>query len=159
MLKVQREIGVLTDHTPGKLFLDDTELCWTLEPGLERAQHPAIQSGTYGLTLQPYGEVFNWMAPHLENGAVNDGQKEVAESFRKNGIPLLTGVEGRAGVEIHIGNTQKDTLACLLLGIGYDDHGKLSGSTAVYFKVYPVLLNYIKNADNPQIQYLDAVTA
>lgn len=159
MLKVQREVGVLLDHTPGKLFQDDTELCWTLEPGLERPEHPAIASGTYGLTLQPFGEVFGWMAPHLESGATTDEEKEVAASFRKNGIPLLKGIAGRSGVEIHIGNTQKDTLGCLLLGSTYDDHGKLGGSTAAYFKVYPLLLDYIQNDPNPQIQYLDTVSA
>ena len=153
-LQVRRKSDNKTDSITGELFLDDTKLCNTLEPGSERPQHPAIPAGIYKLALVKEGEVYGWM-------------KKKAQSIEANGVPLLENVPGRGGVEIHIGNScmpsaEKpfgDSLGCLLLGQNVNDNTKvtgfLSGSTVAYIRNYPVLLDYIKNDPDGTIEYID----
>jgi hypothetical protein len=157
MLTVQRSEGDPLVYTPGTLTGDDgTLLCVTLEPGLNRPQHPAIPSGTYNLTVQKFGEVYTWMKKDLASRASTMEQRAIASSFAQNGVPLLMYVAGRGGIEIHIGNTEKDTLGCTLLGDQDMDNGSIISSTAAYFRVYPIILGYIQSNENPQIEYIDA---
>jgi hypothetical protein len=158
-LKVQRYVSDDdTLYCPGEMFLDENVLCVTLEPGLNRPEHPAIPSGTYHLTLAKYGEVYGWMKNTLLKHAATQDEKETAILFLNNGIPLLENVPGRGGIEIHIGNKEADTLGCTLLGT-IESGQQIQESTAAYFKVYPTLLDYIQNDTDGTIDYLDAVNA
>ena len=140
-LQVRRKTEIAGDCIIGELFLDDTKLCNTLEPSYTREPHPAIPAGTYRLCLQKSGEVYGWMSK--KNPSV--------ETF---GIPLLENVPGRSGVEIHIGNTSKDTLGCTLLGQNIQGNQVL-GSTVAYARVYPTLRAYINEDPDGTIDYID----
>jgi hypothetical protein len=154
-LQVRRLKGDIGHYSPGVLTLDDTKLCITLEPGLQREPHPAIPAGTYKLALATAGHVYNWMKDSLTKHATSLDEKKTAQLFVDNGVPLLESVPGRGGVEIHIGNSEVDTLGCLLLGISQGSDGRILSSTAAYFKTYPKLLDYIKNDPDHSIQYID----
>lgn len=144
-------------YITGALVLDGNELCKTLEPGYERLPHPAIPAGVYPLTLQTSGEVYGWMTRSLSGHAFSDDQKKTAKDFADNGVPLLQNIPGRDDVEIHIGNSEKDTLGCTLLGDADNGDGTLSNSTDAYYKAYPKLLDYIQNDPDHTIEYVDIV--
>lgn len=57
-------------------------------------------------------------------------------------IPRLLGVKGFDGVLIHVGNTEKDTLGCILVGAN-TTVGRVNNSTATFEK----LIKLLKKAD------------
>lgn len=77
-------------YTIGKLYLNDTYLCDTLEPP-KYVNHPCIEKGTYRIGYQ------------------------YSNKFGRN-MPFLLNVNGRVGIMIHSGNYPKDTKGCILLG-------------------------------------------
>jgi hypothetical protein len=81
----------LTDRTLGVLTVDGAYFCWTLEPGLGIAEHPAIPEGTYPVRLR-WSEHFRQELPHIDD------------------------VPGRTAIEIHSGNVPADTKGCVLVG-------------------------------------------
>jgi hypothetical protein len=156
-LKVIRGTGLPSVSTPGTLILNDERLCDTLEPGMQRPQHPAIPAGTYQITLAKWGHVYSSMCEMLSKRAQTPEEVATAESFIDNGAPLLINVPGRASIMIHIGNTQADTEGCLMLGTKANN-GTIVSSTAAYFKVYPILLKYLETDPDKTIEYVDAPT-
>lgn len=77
-------------YTIGKLYLNDTYLCDTLEPP-KYVNHPCIDKGTYRIGYQ------------------------YSNKFGLN-MPFLLSVNGRVGIMIHPGNYPKDTHGCILVG-------------------------------------------
>lgn len=77
-------------YTIGKLYLNDTYLCDTLEPP-KYVNHPCIDKGTYRIGYQ------------------------CSNKFGRN-MPFLLNVKGRVGIMIHYGNYPKDTQGCILVG-------------------------------------------
>jgi hypothetical protein len=155
-LQVRRLTEVPDHYCQGELYFDDQKIAVTLEPGHNRIPHPAIPAGTYNLILVKEGHVYADMCHSLLEHAVSAIEKATAQSFIANGVPSPQNVPGRQFIRIHIGNTEKDTEGCLLPGISPGE-GKIYSSTAAYFKIYPVLLAYIKNDPNPTIQYIDII--
>lgn len=77
-------------YTIGKLYLNDTYLCDTLEPP-KYVNHACIEKGTYRIEYQ------------------------YSNKFGRN-MPFLLSVNGRVGIMIHPGNYPKDTQGCILVG-------------------------------------------
>lgn len=84
-----------TKKTPnaifGKLYINNTFLCYTLENS-----SLAIQTGSFDVILyksQKWGYA----------------------------VPLLLNIPGRSWIEIHIGNTKADTEGCILVGQSMSD--------------------------------------
>ena len=77
-------------YTIGKLYLNDTYLCDTLEPP-KYVNNPCIDKGTYRIGYQ------------------------YSNKFGRN-MPFLLSVNGRVGIMIHSGNYPKDTQGCILVG-------------------------------------------
>jgi hypothetical protein len=131
-VKVVRDT-FLADCTLGKVFVNDSYVCETLEdfvreiPGKPTADwkikgYTAIPVGTYKMTLS--------MSAHF--GKV---------------LPELHDVPGYEGVRIHSGNTSADTEGCLLLGL-YRVGGTISSSRHAFM----VFMNAIKGMDNLTIE-------
>lgn len=102
-LFLQREI--FTDKTTiGTLFIDGVKECYILEDtdrGLtETMQISEIEKlKVYGSTCIPYGRY----------------EVAITMSNRfKRELPLLLNVKGYSGIRIHTGNSEVDTLGCLL---------------------------------------------
>jgi hypothetical protein len=94
--------------TQGKLFLDDQQFCFTLEPPvkLDGSKPRAIPVGTYKLTIRWSAE-FGKHVPHVES------------------------VPGFAAIEQHFGNYPKDTLGCTLVGLSRGPAPNFIGQSVV----------------------------
>jgi hypothetical protein len=77
--------------TTGILSINGTFQCFTLERPEDDPEHPPIPTGRY--------EVTRYQSPH----------------FGKD-VLLLHDVPGRDSIEIHTGNTAKDSHGCILVG-------------------------------------------
>ena len=93
--------------TVGELCVDGVHECWTLEP---TARLPAggprcIPAGRYEV-IMAWSTRFQMSTPHLQN------------------------VPGRTFIEIHPGNTAKDTEGCILVGTAKDTNTILNSREA-----------------------------
>lgn len=100
-----KRVSLQNTYTIGKLYVNDTYFCDTLEDKVRDLNKDGkFDNGevkVYGETAIPYGtyEVIVNYSNH----------------FKRN-LPILLNVPSYEGVRIHRGNTPKDTLGCILLG-------------------------------------------
>lgn len=114
-IKIKRE-QLEPTYTISKLFIDGQYFCDTVEDcdrgltdnmSLEEIMHKkvygetAIPKGTYKITLDIISSKFK--------------EKSWAK-FCDGKLPRLLNVKGFEGVLIHVGNTPKDSLGCILVG-------------------------------------------
>ena len=99
-------------YTIGKLYLNDTYLCDTLEPP-KYVNHPCIDKGTYRIGYQ------------------------YSNKFGRN-MPFLLSVNGRVGIMIHSGNYPKDTQGCILVGRNLQK-GSVSNSKKTFDNVNSII--------------------
>lgn len=134
-----KRIAKRDTYTIGKLYIDGTYFCDTLEDkdrGLTQSMQlseiknkkvygqTAIPTGTYQLTIT-YSNRFKQL------------------------MPLINNVPGYAGIRIHVGNTSKDTDGCILVGVN-KVVGKVLESKVTYQKLYQKL----SEANNNQKIYI-----
>lgn len=112
----------------GELYINDVFFCYTLEDtdrnlmqtmGKKEIEELKI----YGKTAIPYGRyevIMSW-----------------SNKF-KCIMPLVNGVVGYSGIRIHKGNSEVDTLGCLLVGMkkGID---KITNSTDAFERLFILL--------------------
>lgn len=111
-----KRIAKKANYTIGKLYIDGTYFCDTLEDtdrGLDQSMdletirekkvkgYTAIPTGTYIVTL-------NVVSPKYS--------KRSQYNFCKGKVPRLLDVPGYEGILIHTGNYPKDTEGCILVG-------------------------------------------
>lgn len=115
-------------YTIGKLYINDQYFCDTLEDtdrGLTQSMtEQQIKS------KKVYGET-----------AIPTGTYKVIISYSnkfKKQMPLLLNVPGFAGIRIHSGNTEKDSLGCILVGKN-KAVGKVLESRDTYSKLFSIL--------------------
>lgn len=132
-------------YTIGKLYYidEDTQakryICDTLEDTDRRLDssmsddaikklkvyaETAIPSGTYQITL-------NTISPKYS-------KRKYYKDLCGGKVPRLLGVKGYDGVLIHIGNTNKDTAGCILVGEN-KVKGRVINSTKAFEKLYKIL--------------------
>lgn len=132
-------------YTIGKLYyIDETTnhkipICETLEDADRRLTddmtieaikklkvyaETAIPSGTYQITL-------NTISPKYS-------KRKYYKDLCGGKVPRLLGVKGYDGVLIHIGNTNKDTAGCILVGEN-KVKGRVINSTKAFEKLYKIL--------------------
>lgn len=116
------------NYTIGKLYVDGVYFCDTLEDkdrGLDDSMplEEIVKKKKYGQTAIPYGKyrVLITYSPKY-----------------KKFMPLIDGVKGFSGIRIHSGNTDKDTLGCLLVGKN-KEVGKVLESRATYNKLFALI--------------------
>lgn len=125
-------------YTIGKLYIDDEYICDTLEDpdrGLNQCMSidQINKTKVYGNTAIPTGSYsinMNIVSPKFKN-----------RSWAKpwNGkLPRLEDVPGYEGVLIHVGNTSKDTLGCILVGEN-KVKGQVINSTNTFNKLMKLL--------------------
>jgi hypothetical protein len=128
-LKVERYKHSEND-TVGKLYIDGTFSCFTLEDEKREIKvkgETRIPEGTYQVKLRTVG------------GFHEKYLKRFGPEFHK-GMLHLWNVPGFEFILIHCGNTDKDTAGCILVGDGLDTGSKNSSlvkSEAAYRKLYP----------------------
>lgn len=103
-------------YTIGKLYINDQYICDTLEDTdrnltKETPLDKIKDIKVYGKTAIPVGEY------RVNMSAVSPKFKNRSWAVPYNGcIPRLENVPGFEGVLIHPGNTDEDTLGCILVG-------------------------------------------
>lgn len=126
------------DYTVGRLYVDNTYFCNTLEDtdrGLMQGQTlEYIKSvkvkGQTAIPLGRYRVTMNVVSPKYSKRAQYD--------FCDGKVPRLLNVDGFDGILIHIGNTNKDTEGCILVGEN-TQAGKVTNSTATFKRLYETL--------------------
>lgn len=112
------------DTTIGRMFIDGEFECWTLEdqPNEKKVYgETRIPAGTYEVKLRT-------------EGTTHEAYKKRFQNVHK-GTLHLQDIPGFKYVLIHIGNTDEDTLGCILVGNSVKDW-KLVDSTKAYLKMY-----------------------
>lgn len=137
-IKIKRE-QLEPTYTISKLFIDGQYFCDTVEDcdrgltdsmSLEEIMHKkvygetAIPKGTYNITLDIISSKFK--------------EKSWAK-FCDGKLPRLLNVKGFEGVLIHVGNTPKDSLGCILVGKN-TIKGQVTNSTETFKNLYNKLL-------------------
>lgn len=128
-IKVTRfEFG--TTYTIGKMYIDDSYQCYTLEDKVrEVVGVPVEQWKIKGQTAIPVGTyklTYEW-------------------SPRFKGLrPRLHDVPGFQGVLIHTGNKDADTEGCILVGALWNGSSYITGSKFAYNGIIP----FIKQASD-----------
>ena len=133
-------------YTIGKLFIDGNYICDTLEDvdrGLSSNMsedeikkikiygETAIPAGTYKVIMNVVSEKFKnrvWAKPY------------------KGKLPRLVDVPGYEGALIHVGNTAKDTLGCILVG-----ENKVKGQVISSTNAFNKLMNILKDEEDIEL--------
>ena len=115
-------------YTIGKLYINDQYFCDTLEDtdrGLTQSmtEQQIRSKKVYGETAIPTG-TYRIIISY-------------SNKFKKQ-MPLLLNVPGFAGIRIHSGNTEKDSLGCILVGKN-KAVGKVLESRDTYSKLFSIL--------------------
>lgn len=119
-----KRVALKEKYTIGKLYIDDVYFCDTLEDKVRDYNKDGDldekgEEKIYGETAIPYGKykvIISYSA-----------------KFKKK-LPEILNVKGFAGIRIHSGNTPKDTLGCLLVGIN-DVKGEIHKSKVTFEKL------------------------
>jgi hypothetical protein len=124
--------------TLSKLYVNGEFICYILEDPIRvnKIMHQtAIPAGYYKINL------ITW-------GRHHDTYKHKYKLQHK-GIFQLQQVQGFVGINIHIGNSTKDTSGCLLPGMSFSmlSNGDcvVNRSTEAYFKLYTLFLELLFN--------------
>lgn len=95
-----------SDYTIGKLLLNGEYFCDTVED-TDRGLTQSMSEEKI-LAIKVYGKT-----------AIPTGRYDVALSYSpkfKRTLPLLLSVKGYSGIRIHNGNTEEDSLGCIIVG-------------------------------------------
>lgn len=125
---ILNRIAKKAKYTIGKLYINDQYFCDTLEDtdrGLTQSmtEQQIVSKKVYGETAIPTG-TYRIIISY-------------SNKFKKQ-MPLLLNVPGFAGIRIHSGNTEKDSLGCILVGKN-KAVGKVLESRDTYSKLFSIL--------------------
>jgi hypothetical protein len=152
MKLVLKRIAKKSNYTIGKLYVDGTYFCDTLEDtdrGLSDSMkiteiqskkvygETAIPTGVYDVTLNVYSPKFG----------AKSFYKEVCNGY----LPRLLNVKGFDGILIHSGNKPTDTLGCILVGEN-KAVGQVLNSQTTFKKLYTVLKQAIDDGGSITIR-------
>lgn len=135
-----------SEETWGELYLDGELLCYTLEDEKRAVKvwgETRIPAGKYEIQLRKVGG-------HHARYAKRFG-------FHK-GMLHLQGVPNFKWILIHIGNTDKDTAGCILVGtkvVKQNNRFVLWNSRDAYCKIYPPIANALERVEKVTITIKD----
>jgi len=120
-------------HTMGLLIIDGKFYCYTLED-----EYRTLKK--YGSTRIPEGEY------DIELKEEGGFHKRYRSRFGKKhkGMLEICDVPGFTDILIHIGNTDKDTEGCILVGKCAEVY-YIQQSTDAYIEIYPVISKALMN--------------
>lgn len=125
---ILNRIAKKAKYTIGKLYINDQYFCDTLED-TDRGLTQSMTEQQIG-SKKVYGET-----------SIPTGTYRIIISYSnkfKKQMPLLLNVPGFAGIRIHSGNTEKDSLGCILVGKN-KAVGKVLESRDTYSKLFSIL--------------------
>lgn len=144
------------DYTIGHLYIDGKYFSDTLEdPDRGLKQGMAISDiakiKVKGDTCIPYGTYH--LSLNVISAKYSDLKKYPYTSIAKGKMPRVMNVPGFEGILIHAGNTQKDTMGCLLVGEN-KVKGQVINSQATWKKLYPILKAANDRKETITIEYI-----
>ena len=106
MIITLRRIAFKPKYTIGKLYIDGNYVCDTIEDTDRNLDDSMTEDEikkkkVYGETAIPYGTYLVRIT--------------YSNKFKKM-LPLVENVKGFSGIRIHSGNTEKDSLGCIIVG-------------------------------------------
>lgn len=119
----------LPEATIGAVYVNSRFSCFSLEDQsqpIKVAGETRIPSGTYSLKLRTFGRLH---------------EKYASKFTEHRGMIELVDVPGFTDVLLHIGNTDKDSAGCILVGDGAVSAGELTLSTQAYRRLYGEIAN------------------
>lgn len=141
------------EATLGNIFVGDMHECYCLEPqkgeiknGETVVSKGRIPAGNYEIVKMPYGASRFDASYSARFGAFYTGMLQ------------LKGVQGFEGIDIHIGNWNKDTHGCILCGQGFDDiDGKfeVTNSEIAFNHLYAKIVQALDASDKVDIDISD----
>ena len=133
----------LENETIGRFYINDVYQCYTLEDEHREVKvkgDTRIPAGRYEVVLR------------REGGFHMNYAKRFADIHK--GMLHVTGVPNFQFILIHVGNTELDTMGCLLVGL--TKVGKTIGqSVAAYKKIYPPIAAALTAGQKVFITYND----
>lgn len=113
-------------YTHGELFVKDNsgkgiDFCYTLEDTVRdlnmNGKFDGAEKKIYGKTAIPFSP----------KGEPYKGQVTMSATFKRE-MPLIMDVPEFMGIRMHGGNTDKDSLGCILVAHNTDNKGKIWGT-------------------------------
>jgi hypothetical protein len=135
--------------TRSKVYVDGVFRWFGLEPPVrEIPGEPVKEWKIEGKTAIPQGRYRLILTP-----SQRFSKKKPYCDLAGGRVPELLGVEGFAGIRIHIGNWPRDTEGCLLLGKGDLMPDSITSSAAAYQELIAVLLEAERRQEPVYICY------
>lgn len=132
------------DHTNSIILINGKFECYALEDEYRVNKvkgHTRIPNGTYNVTLRDFG------------GKHQHYKKKYGSAWHK-GMLWIREVPNFKYVLIHIGNTDKDTDACLIVGDTQARGENFIGQSAIAYKrMYPKVRNALLRNEKVTIEY------
>jgi hypothetical protein len=126
--------------TVGLMFIDDVFVCFVLEDVFRatKVMHKTrIPAGLYKVSLQKSGNLHTKYAQKF--------------SFHV-GMLLLNNVPNFSGIMIHVGNSDKDSSGCLLVGNSHTANKQsIQESTLAYTKIYKTISSAILKGEQVEL--------
>ena len=135
------------DATAGRFYVNGVYMCDSLEDEKRTVKvkgETRIPSGSYKVILRT-------------EGTTHEKYLKRFPDFHK-GMLWLQDVPNFEYILIHIGNTEKDTEGCILIGSLVESHdGSLTliDSTSAYKKIYPMIAAALERGGNVTIEVED----
>lgn len=135
------------DYTIGNLYIDNKYYCNTLEDTDRGLSSVMLESKiknnkVYSSTAIPTGEY------EIDLNTVSQKFKNRSWAKLYGGkLPRLLNVKGFEGILIHVGNTAKDSLGCILVGEN-TIKGKLTNSTNTFHNLMKRLIQASLNKES-----------
>jgi|GEM_PF-212913 len=136
--------------TLGKFYINDKFYCYTLEDEHRESKvrgETRIPAGTYKVTLRTTGGF----------------HATYTRKYKKmhKGMLWVRKVPNFEYILIHTGNTDKDTMGCLLVGEATSKESKVKSKRAItssrkaYKKIYPIIANHLVAGGEVEITYVN----
>lgn len=134
------------DATLSAIYIDGKLICWGLED-----EYRDINKKVPGETRIPEGEydvVFRREGRHHNTYSQKFGSAHY-------GMLHIINVPNFEYILIHIGNTERDTDGCLLVGDSANYSGTISSSTEAYKRFYKIVASALLKNEKVKIKFVD----
>lgn len=147
-----KRIYTNNQYTIGHIYVDGTYICDSIEDAdrglkdsmtLEEIRSKKIKDKT-AIPQGNYKVTMNVISPRFS-------KKKYYKDFCGGRLPRITSVKGFDGVLIHIGNTDKDSSGCLIVGYN-KEKGKVLNSKQAFEKLYRMLDSANRNGEKIDIK-------
>ena len=155
-LRLEREPSTQTS-TPGKLFLNGTFECFTLEDKVREVPGQPVE--TWKIPKQTAIPAGNYSVGITRSERFSQEASQQAGKPVEVLLPLLDPVPGFSGIRIHPGNTAADTEGCILVGTERPNPDQVLHSRVAFDALFGKLMAAQKGGEPIHIRVVPAAAA